>query len=122
MWASLAKKTSVDLCSRSRVSIGLAAFLIAALAYPLAANPALAQDTFPTLPRIVQDQMNSLASRLAEEIRQSKIDPAYPKILILDFSNAGGKQFSKLGTLLADKLAESLAGWGWKICRARRFA
>ena len=124
MWASLAKKTSVDLCSRSRVSIGLAAFLIAALAYPLAANPALAQDTFPTLPRIVQDQMNSLASRLAEEIRQSKIDPAYPKILILDFSNAGGKQFSKLGTLLADKLAESLAGYasGFQVQDRKSFA
>jgi len=55
--------------------------------------------------------MDSLASRVAEQIRQSKIDPAYPKILVIDFSNASDKQFSKLGSMLADDLAQSLAGF-----------
>jgi len=55
--------------------------------------------------------MDSLASRVAEQIRQSKIDPAFPKILVMDFSNSDDKQFSKLGTLLADDLARSLTGF-----------
>jgi|ERR1700676_13306 len=70
-----------------------------------------AQDGAPALPRAVREQMNLLASRVAEQIRQSKIDPAFPKILVIDFSNAGDKQFSKLGTLLADDLAQSLSGY-----------
>ena len=70
-----------------------------------------AQDGAPALPRAVREQMDLLASRVAEQIRQSKIDPAFPKILVIDFSNAGDKQFSKLGTLLADDLAQSLSGY-----------
>jgi len=68
--------------------------------------------------------MDSLASRLAEQIRQSKIDPAYPKILVIDFSNASDKQFSKLGTLLADELAQSLAGFasGFQVQDRKEFS
>ncbi len=68
--------------------------------------------------------MDSLASRLAGQIRQSKIDPAYPKILVIDFSNAGDKQFSKLGTLLADELAQSLAGFasGFQVQDRKEFS
>ncbi len=68
--------------------------------------------------------MDSLASRLAEQIRQSKIDPAYPKILVIDFSNASDKQFSKLGSLLADELAQSLAGFasGFQVQDRKEFS
>ena len=109
MRASLPKKTSDSVCARS--SFGLAVLLIGVLACSLASASAAAQDASPVLPSIVHEQMDSLASRLAEEIRQSKIDPAYPKILVLDFSNAGDRHFSKLGTLLADDLAQSLSGY-----------
>jgi len=72
---------------------------------------AAVRDDAPALPPVAQEQMASLASRVAEQIRQSKIDPAFPKIFVIDFSNAGDKQFSKLGTLLADDLARSLEGF-----------
>ena len=112
MWASLPKKTFSDVCPRNSPlvlgSIGL--LLIAMLACRPFSLPA-AQDSASDLPRIAQDQMDSLASRVAEQIRQSKIDPAFPKILVMDFSNADDKQFSKLGTLLADDLARSLTGF-----------
>jgi TonB family protein len=102
--------------------IGL--LLIAALACSLSSVSAAAQDSAPALPRTAQDQMDSLASRVAEQIRQSKIDPAYPKILVIDFSNAGGKQFSKLGTLLADDLAQSLSGYasGFQVQDRKAFS
>ena len=110
MRASLPKKTSSDVCpSSSSLVLGpVGLLLIAALACSLSTVSAAAQDSAPALPRTAQDQMDSLASRVAEQIRQSKIDPAYPKILVIDFSNASDKQFSKLGSMLADDLAQSL--------------
>ncbi|MGC1617546.1 MAG: energy transducer TonB [Candidatus Acidiferrum sp.] len=70
-----------------------------------------AQDPPPALPQAAQVQMDSLASRVADQIRQSKIDPAFPKIFVIDFSNAGDNQFSKLGSVLADDFAQSLSGF-----------
>jgi TonB family protein len=110
MWASLAKKTSIDVCSDSSpVLNAVAGLMIAVMACSLTGPSVVAQDASPTLPRIAQDQMDSLASRLAEEIRQSKIDPALPKIFVIDFSNASDRRFSKLGSILADDLAQSLS-------------
>ena len=113
MRASLPKKTSSDVCpSSSSLVLGPVCLLwIAVLGCSLSTVSAAAQDSAPALPRTAQDQMDSLASRVAEQIRQSKIDPAYPKILVIDFSNASDKQFSKLGSMLADDLAQSLAGF-----------
>jgi TonB family protein len=112
MWASLLKKTSSVAClgGISRVLEALSALLIAATMCFLFAASAVAREDAPALPRAAQEQMDSLASRVAEQIRQSKIDPAFPKIFVIDFSNARDKQFSKLGTLLADDFAQSLAG------------
>jgi TonB family protein len=110
MRASLAKKTFTDVCSdSSSVLSAVAVLMIAALGCAFAGVPAAAQDASPLLPRIVQEQMDSLASRVAEQIRQSKIDPALPKIFVIDFSNASDRQFSKLGSILADDLAQSLS-------------
>jgi TonB family protein len=94
----------------SRALQALSALLIAATMCFLFTASAVAREDAPALPRAAQEQMDSLASRVAEQIRQSKIDPAFPKIFVIDFSNAGDKQFSKLGTLLADDFAQSLAG------------
>src|SRR5271155_3796808 len=113
MWASLPKKTFSRVCPGTLFHAlrSAAAVLIAALGFSLFTSSTAAQDPAGALPRTAQEQMDSLASRVAEQIRQSKIDPAFPKIFVIDFSNAGDKQFSKLGTLLADDLALSLAGY-----------
>jgi hypothetical protein len=113
MWASLRKKTSLAVCLGSAFrAVGLlSALIITVMLVSVLSASTAARDEAPALPRAAQEQMDSLASRVAEQIRQSKIDTAFPKIFVIDFSNAGDKQFSKLGTLLADDLALSLAGY-----------
>jgi TonB family protein len=113
MRASLQKKTLSDVCpSSSSLVFGAALLLlIAVLACSLSSASAPAQDSAPALPRIAQDQMDALASRVAEQIRQAKIDPALPKVFVIDFSNASDRQFSKLGSILADDLAVSLSSF-----------
>ncbi len=92
--------------------LGAAGALIAGLLACLFLNTTVAaQDPPPALPRAAQVQMDSLASHVAEQIRQSKIDPALPKVFVIDFPNAGGSQFSKLGSVLADDFAQSLSGF-----------
>jgi TonB family protein len=112
MWASLLKKTSsvVGVGGISRALESLGAVLIASTMCLLFTASTAAREDAPALPRAAQEQIDSLAFRVAEQIRQSKIDPAFPKIFVIDFSNARDKQFSKLGALLADDLAQSLAG------------
>jgi TonB family protein len=113
MWASLRKKTSFVVCLGSAFrAAGLpSALIIAVMLVSVLSVSTAARDEAPALPRAAQEQMDSLASHVAEQIRQSKIDSAFPKIFVIDFSNASDKQFSKLGTLLADDLALSLAGY-----------
>ena len=113
MWVSVFRENSRDLChGRFLRALGiLAAGMIALLACGAGGAASAVQDVSPTSSRIVQDQMDSLASRLAEQIRQSKIDRALPKIFVIDFSNASDRQFSKLGSLLADDLAKSLSSF-----------
>ena len=96
-------------CSPALRAVGL--LTMVAFACSLACGLAVAQDAAPVLPRSAQDQMDSLASRTAEQIRQSKLDPALPKVFVIDFSNVTDRQFSKLGSLLADDFAQSLAGF-----------
>src|SRR5271163_3371597 len=111
MRASLPKKTFIDVClDSSRAWNAAAIVMIAAMACSLGSGPAAAQDGSPALTRAAQDQMDSLASRAADQIRQSKLDPAFPKVFVIDFSNATDRQFSKLGSVLADDFAQSLAG------------
>ena len=113
MWASLRKKTSFVVClgSAFRAVRPLSALIIAVMLVSVLSASTAARDEASALPRAAQEQMDSLASRVAEQIRQSKIDTAFPKIFVIDFSNASDKQFSKLGTFLADDLALSLAGY-----------
>jgi TonB family protein len=88
---------------------GVALVLIVFLLASTLPRASSAQDSASALARPVQDQLDALASRIADQIRNSKIDPALPKILVIDFSNVRDNQFSKLGTLLADDLAQSLS-------------
>lgn len=68
-----------------------------------------AQESAFELPREAASQLDSLAARVAGQIRQSKIDPADTRILVIDFSNSSDKRFSRLGTLLAEQFSRSLA-------------
>ena len=126
MWASLLKKTFSVVCpgTIARILGSPSALMTALLVCSLLGASAADRDEAPALPRAAQEQMDSLASRVAEQIRQSKIDPAYPKILVIDFSNASDKQFSKLGTLLADDLAQSLSGYasGFQVQDRKSFS
>src|SRR5580698_5540153 len=126
MWASLRKKTSFAVClgSALRAMGPLSALIITVMLVSVLSASTAARDEAPALPRAVQEQMDSLASRVAEQIRQSKVDPAYPKILVIDFSNASDKQFSKLGTFLADDLAQSLSGYasGFQVQDRKSFS
>jgi TonB family protein len=68
-----------------------------------------AQDPAAILPRIVQNQIDALALRVAQQIRLSKIDPESVKFFVFDFSNAADKQCYKLGAILADRFSTALA-------------
>ena len=120
------KKTFMDVCpSSSSLVLGtVSLLLIAVLACGLLTVSTAAQDAAPALPRIAQDQMDSLASRVAEQIRQAKIAPALPKVFVIDFSNATDRQFSKLGSILADDLAQSLSSFasGFQVEDRKSFA
>jgi TonB family protein len=111
MWAPLEKKICSTLCSPRRTSRSgpIAALLVAMLASLYFDATAAPQDSVPTLPGSVQTEPDALGSRLAEHIRDLKIDSSLPKVLVIDFPNTGDKQFSKLGTILADGVAQSLA-------------
>lgn len=113
MWASLSKKTFFAFCpSHFASSLCLASVLIAATVcgfLPGATAPA--QESAPALPQAAKAQLDALASRMADQIRQSKIDPAMPKVFVIDFSNASDNQFAELGSRLADDFAESLSNF-----------
>jgi TonB family protein len=110
MWTSLLKKTFSNLCpgNSSLVFGPFGLLLTAMLACNLLSVPAAAQDSASRLAPNVEAQMDSLASRVAGQIRQSKIDPENTKVFVFDFSNAVDKEFSKLGRLLADLFSTAL--------------
>jgi TonB family protein len=80
----------------------------AVLAGNLLSVSAAAQDSAFRLAPRAEAQMDSLASRVAGQIRQSKIDPENTKVFVFDFSNAADKEFSQLGRLLADRFSAAL--------------
>jgi TonB family protein len=108
MWA-YQKKTLFDVCSDSLAILRAVAILVAVVACSMTSASAAPQDASPVLPRSVQDQMDSLASRVAEQIRQSKIDPENTKVFVFDFSSTVDKEFFKLGRLLANHFSKALA-------------
>src|SRR3984957_18768842 len=111
MWAPLLKKTFSRLCpGNSSLILGRFGLLLTALlAGKLLCVSAAAQDSAPRLAPDAEAQMDSLASRVAGQIRQSKIDPENTRVFVFDFSNAVDKEFSQLGRLLADRFSTALA-------------
>jgi TonB family protein len=110
MWASLLKKIFSSLGpGNSSLVLGPFGLLLAALlAGNLLSVSAAAQDSASALAPNAEAQMDSLASRVAGQIRQSKIDPENTKVFVFDFSNAVDKEFSQLGRLLADRFSTAL--------------
>jgi TonB family protein len=113
MRVSVFRKNSGDLCRSAglRPVSAAIAWMLALFLLGVGCAQAVAQESTPAMPRIAQDQIDSLASRVAQQIRQEKIDPALPKVFVIDFTNASDRQFSKLGSLLADNFAESLSSF-----------
>ncbi|PYU05268.1 MAG: hypothetical protein DMG33_11535 [Acidobacteria bacterium] len=60
------------------------------------------------VPPPVQAQMDDLASRVAALLHRPGLRPPNPNLLIVDFSLANSTHISRLGTLLADQLSNSL--------------
>src|SRR6202035_5166779 len=57
-----------------------------------------------------QAELDSLASRTAQRIRQVHlVQEKAPAVLVMDFFRNSMGSYSRLGTLLADKFSESLA-------------
>src|ERR1700730_17723467 len=56
-----------------------------------------------------QAELNSLASRTAQKIREAHLEEKAPAVLVMDFFRNSVGSYSRLGTLLADKFSESLA-------------
>ena len=110
MWASLPKKNLSGLGpGNTSPLLGPFGLLLAALlAGNLLSVSAVAQDSASALAANAEAQMDSLASRVAGQIRQSKIDPENTKVFVFDFSNAVDKEFSQLGRLLADRFSTAL--------------
>ncbi len=104
------KKTFSDLCpGNSSLVLGpFGLLLTAVLAGNLLSRSAAAQDSASRLAPNAEAQVDSLASRVAGQIRRSKIDPENTKVFVFDFSNAVDKEFSKLGRLLADRFSTAL--------------
>jgi TonB family protein len=110
MRTSLLKKTFSTLCAGNSplVLLPFRFLLTAVLCSNLLSVSAAAQDSRSPLTTNAETQMDSLASRVAGQIRQSKIDPENTKVFVFDFSNAVDKEFSKLGGLLADRFSAAL--------------
>src|ERR1700730_17177411 len=56
-----------------------------------------------------QAELNSLASRTAQKIREAHLEEKAPAVLVMDFFRNSMGSYSRLGTLLAGKFSESLA-------------
>jgi TonB family protein len=106
----LLKKTFSRLCA-GNCSLVFGPFSLlwaAVLAGNLLSVPPAPQDSRSRLAPNAEAQMDSLASRVAGQIRQSKIDPENTRVFVFDFSNAVDKEFSKLGRLLAERFSTAL--------------
>lgn len=69
---------------------------------------ARAQDSDLVLTSVVEAQLDSLASRIAENIRKSNRDSAPARVLVFDFTWEAPGISSRLGTILADRFSEML--------------
>src|ERR1700730_4672435 len=56
-----------------------------------------------------QAELNSLASRTVQKIREAHLEEKTPAVLVMDFFRNSMGSYSRLGTLLADKFSESVA-------------
>jgi len=110
MWSSSLKRTFSTLrAGHWSLAWGPFRFLLTAVfSGTLLSVSAAAQDSAVRLAPNTQAQMDSLASRVAGQIRQSKIDPENTKVFVFDFSNAVDKEFSRLGGLLAERFSAAL--------------
>jgi TonB family protein len=104
--------------ANSRHLLALLVLLLRAL---LAAPDAECQSSDPLINRSLQAKLDLLASHAAQRIREAKLDEPEPKVLVIDFFRNSAGSSSELGTLLADRFSDTLAGYstGLKVLDRR---
>lgn len=103
------KRTAADIsvCHwRLRALLLCAAFAL--FVSGMLGRPALAQDSGGISPAD-ELQFDALAARVAAHMHDANLTPESRKIFVIDFSNAAGQRFSRLGSYLADEFAKSVA-------------
>lgn len=85
-------------------------FLVSAV---LCASPLSTSAQAPefTLNRLDQAHLDSLAALTAKKIRDAKLAEKEPKVLVMDFFRDSPGTSSQLGTILAERFAESLSAY-----------
>jgi TonB family protein len=101
--SAMARSTSFRIFKLLRCSVFLALLLSGT-----ACCPVQAQDTDLVFTRVAEAQLDSLASRIAENIKKNNRDSSPAKVLIFDFTWEAPGISSRLGTILADRFSEML--------------
>lgn len=79
------------------------------MSFSFCTSLSFAQDSAPEFSHEIESQLDSLAVKVALQIRQSKIEPARTTVLVMDFSNSADRQVSALGRALAGRFSKFLA-------------
>jgi TonB family protein len=66
------------------------------------------QNSAPVLTKVIEAQLDSLASRVSEKIKKNNRDNGPVKVLVFDFTWNSPDVSSRLGTLLSDSFSEML--------------
>ena len=101
----------------SQAQYRIALILYVSIASILLPASAPCQSLELTLGRSLEATLDSLAVRVAERFRGANHDESEPRVLVVDFFRNSAGSSSKLGTLLADRFADSLLAYstGLKI-------
>jgi hypothetical protein len=83
-------------------------FIVPAMVKP---SSVLSQPQDLALTRQEQAELDSLASRAAQKIREANLEEKTPKVLVIDFFRNSTGSSSQLGTLLAGSLSGSLEAY-----------
>jgi TonB family protein len=96
----------------SRLSSAFLVALVAAASFPRASfgQRVETQGSESALPSIVQSKIDNLALRIANQIIHQKFEPPRPKVFILEYSSGQEEPRTRLSSLLADRLSDSLVG------------
>lgn len=90
---------------------------LATVFFLLSPEPICSQSPNLQLTRVDQAALDSLALKAAQRIRSANLDEKEPKVVVFDFFRNAPGNYPRLGTLLANRFAESLGAFatGFKV-------